>query len=68
MRLTKWEGRDEDGPRAVLIQREGPFAKILQPALRKLARFEDEEERATTPQSPLATAPLTQGSLQGENE
>lgn len=44
-RLTRWEGRDEDGPRAVLVKREGPFAPILQEALRKLARLEDEEER-----------------------
>ena len=45
MRLTKWEGRDEDGPRAVLVKRDGPFAPILQEALRKLARLEDEEEK-----------------------
>ena len=44
-RLTRWEGRDEDGPRAVLVKRDGPFAPILQEALRKLARFEDKEER-----------------------
>lgn len=45
-RLTRWEGRDPDGtPRAVLVKRDGPFAPILQEALRKLARFEDEEER-----------------------
>lgn len=44
-RLTRWEGRDEDGPRAVLVKRDGPFAPILQEALRKLARYEDEEER-----------------------
>ena len=44
-RLTRWEGRDEDGPRAVLVKHDGPFAPILQEALRKLARSEDEEER-----------------------
>lgn len=44
-RLTRWEGRDEDGPRAVLVKRDGPFAPILQEALRKLARYEDEEEK-----------------------
>ena len=44
-RLTRWEGRDEDGPRAVLVKRDGPFAPILQEGLRKLARYEDEEER-----------------------
>ena len=44
-RLTRWEGRDEDGPRAVLVKRDGPFAPILQEALRKLARLEDEEEK-----------------------
>ena len=47
MRLTKWEGRDEDGPRAVLVKHDGPFAPILQEALRKLARYEDEEEIET---------------------
>lgn len=45
-RLTKWEGRDPDGtPRAVLVKREGPFAPILQEALRKLARYEDDDEQ-----------------------
>lgn len=44
-RLTRWEGRDEDGPRAVLVRHDGPFAPILQEALRKLAALEDEEER-----------------------
>lgn len=44
-RLTRWEGRDEDGPRAVLVKHDGPFAPILQEALRKLARLEDEEEK-----------------------
>lgn len=43
-RLTRWVGRDDDGPRAVLVKRDGPFAPILQEALRKLARYEDEEE------------------------
>ena len=46
-RLTKWKGRDADGPRAVLVKREGPFAPILQEALRKLARYEDAEGRET---------------------
>ena len=53
MRLTRWEGRDEDGPRAVLVKRDGPFAPILQEALRKLARYEDEEERRAIRESPL---------------
>lgn len=45
-RLTKWEGRNPDGtPRAVLVKHDGLFAEILQEALRKLALFEDEEER-----------------------
>lgn len=44
MRLTKWEGWDADGPRAVLVKRDGPFAPILQEALRKLAQYEDLEE------------------------
>lgn len=43
-RLTRWEGRDEDGPRAVLAKRDH-FPTDLQEALRKLARLEDEEER-----------------------
>lgn len=44
-RCTKWEGFNEDGtPRAVLAKRDGPFADILQPALVKLARYEDLEE------------------------
>ena len=45
MRLTKWEGRDADGPRAVLIRRDH-FPTALQEALRKLARFEDAEEQS----------------------
>lgn len=45
MRLTKWEGRDQDGPRAVLVKRDGLFPDNLQEALRKLARYEDMEER-----------------------
>ena len=45
-RLTRWEGRDPDGtPRAVLVKHEGPFAEILQEALRKLAKYEDKEEQ-----------------------
>lgn len=44
-RLIKWEGRDENGPRAVLAKREGSWLANLQEALRKLARFEDEEEK-----------------------
>ena len=43
-RTTKWEGRDANGPRAVLVKHDGPFAEILQEALRKLARYEDEED------------------------
>lgn len=44
-RLTKWEGRNPDGtPRVVLTKRDGLFAEILQEALRKLAKYEDEEE------------------------
>ena len=46
-RLTKWEGRNPNGtPRAVLVKRDGLFAESLQEALRKLALFEDEEERS----------------------
>ena len=45
-RLTRWEGRDENGPRAVLAH-EGLFPDVLQEALRKLARYEDAEGRET---------------------
>lgn len=45
-RLTRWEGRDEDGPRAVTVKHDGPFAPIMQEILRKLARYEDAEEAA----------------------
>lgn len=43
-RLTKWEGRDENGPRAIMIDRESPFCEAFQNILRKLARYEDTEE------------------------
>ena len=55
MRLTKWEGLDADGPRAVLVKRDGPFAPILQEALRKLARYEDVEEAHL----PIVGKPMT---------
>ena len=42
-RLTRWEGQDENGPRAVLAG-DGRFPDLLQAALRKLARLEDAEE------------------------
>ncbi len=41
-RLTRWEGRDENGPRAVLVKHDGRFPDVLQEALRKLAKLEDE--------------------------
>lgn len=44
-RLTRWEGRDENGPRAVMIDRDSPFCEAFQNILRKLARYEDAEER-----------------------
>lgn len=40
-RLTKWEGRDENGDRAVMVDRSSPFHAAFQTALRKLARYED---------------------------
>lgn len=43
-RLTKWEGRDEDGPRAVMVNRDKPFQEEFQKILRKLAMYEDLEE------------------------
>ena len=45
-RLTRWEGIDENGPRAVLVKRDGSWPENYQEALRKLARYEDEEENA----------------------
>ena len=46
-RLTKWEGQDKEGPRAVMVNRDGNFAEEFQAILRKLARDEDEDERRT---------------------
>lgn len=46
-RLTRWEGQDKDGPRAVMVHRDGNFAEEFQKILRKLARYEDEDERRT---------------------
>jgi hypothetical protein len=44
-RLTAWEGRDEDGPRAVMLDRGSSFHVAFQAVLRKLARYEDAEEK-----------------------
>lgn len=45
-RLTKWEGKTEDGkPRAVLVRRDGPFIRIFLEAIEKLAQYEDAEEK-----------------------
>ena len=61
-RLTRWEGRNPDGtPRAVLAKREGLFAEILQEALRKLAKFEDEEECTMSNEAILLMAISTYG-------
>lgn len=62
-RLTKWEGQDENGPRAVLIQREGFFPDRLQEALRKLARYEDMEDGLLRQ---CAHCPATTGGSDGE--
>lgn len=43
-RLTRWDGRDKDGLRAVMVRRDKPFHEAFQEILRKLARYEDEEE------------------------
>jgi hypothetical protein len=43
-RLTAWEGRDADGPRAVMLDRDSPFCEALQAILRKPAKYEDAEE------------------------
>ena len=41
-RLTKWEGKTEDGkPRAVLVKRDGAFISIFLEAVAKLAEYED---------------------------
>ena len=41
-RLTKWEGKTEDGkPRAVLVRRDGAFISIFLEAVAKLAQYED---------------------------
>lgn len=57
-RLTRWEGRDENGPRAVLAK-EGRFPELMQEALRKLAEFEDQE----TPPLPPIGKPMTDEEL-----
>lgn len=45
-RLTKWEGKTDDGkPRAVLVRRDGPFIRIFLEAIAKLAQYEDAEEK-----------------------
>ena len=45
-RLTRWEGVGQDGlPRAVLAKRDGSWIHNMDEAMRKLARFEDEENR-----------------------
>lgn len=40
-RLTVWNGRDQDGPRAELADRASPYHAAIQAVLRKLARYED---------------------------
>lgn len=40
-RLTVWNGRDQDGPRAELADRTSPYHAAIQAALRRLARYED---------------------------
>lgn len=45
-RLTRWEGVGQDGlPRAVLAKRDGSWIYNMDEAMRKLARYEEEEER-----------------------
>lgn len=45
-RLTRASGLWSDmEPKIVLARHDGQFAEILQEALRKLAKYEDEEER-----------------------
>ena len=46
-RLTRWEGQDKDGIRAVMVNRGKPFHEAFQEILRKLAKYEDEDERRT---------------------
>lgn len=45
-RLTRWEGQDKDGPRAVMVHRDKTFQEAFQEILQKLARYEDEEEKS----------------------
>jgi hypothetical protein len=59
-RLTRWEGRDENGQRAVLVNRDGPWPENYQEALRKLARYEDAEEPTFLP---IVGKPMTDREL-----
>jgi hypothetical protein len=45
MRLTKWEGRGENGPCAVLVRNERTWLENMNDAMKKLALYEDMEER-----------------------
>ena len=44
-RLTEWRGTGADGQPWATLRKRDHFPTDLQEALRKLARFEDEEER-----------------------
>lgn len=52
MRLTRWEGRDQDGPRAVLVHNERTWLENMDEAMRKLARYEDMEDAGGASPSP----------------
>lgn len=51
-RLTRWEGQDENGPRAVMVNRDKPFQEAFQEILQKLARLEDLETPSAFGTSP----------------
>lgn len=41
-RLTKWEGKTEDGEvRAAFVKRDGAFIGLFLEAMKKLAQYED---------------------------
>lgn len=41
-RLTKWEGRTQEGERrAAFAKRDGPFIALFLEAMKKLAQYED---------------------------
>jgi hypothetical protein len=60
-RLTAWEGRDADGPRAVMLDRDSPFCEAFQAILRKLARHEDDLETRSAQSAIMSSAIMAYG-------